>query len=59
MKAQKRARTKEKTVTVSVTNVPNDLLAALRVGAKNSNRSLSGHVRALLLEVLEKRGGDA
>jgi plasmid stability protein len=59
MRAKSRAFTKAKAVTVSVTNVPNDLLSALRADAKNNHRSLSGHVRALLADVLTKRKGAA
>lgn len=42
-------------VTVSVTNVPKNLLETLRADAKNNHRSLSGHVRALIEEAIEKR----
>jgi hypothetical protein len=55
MKDSKRASTKAKMVTVSVTNVPKNLLETLRADAKNNHRSLSGHVRALIEEAIEKR----
>lgn len=59
MKGSKRGITKEKRVSVSVTNVPKNLLAILRADAKNNHRSLSGHVRALIEEAIEKRGETA
>ena len=55
MKDSKPGSTKAKLVTVSVTNVPKNLLDVLRADAKNNHRSLSGHVRALIEEAIEKR----
>lgn len=52
MRARKKQITKAKRVTVSVTNVSQDLAELLREDAKKHHRSLSGHVRALLEERL-------
>ena len=55
MKDSKSTNTKEKLVTVSVTNVPKNLLDVLRADAKTNHRSLSGHVRALILGAIESK----
>jgi hypothetical protein len=54
MKAKKQTQKDQQTTAVSVTNVPLDLVRAVRQQARANHRSLAGHIRALLEQAVEE-----